>query len=237
MKSKYKRVIIKISGEALAGSSGFGFDHSIIDGVVEQIKQVKEMGVEIAIVVGGGNFWRGRQGTSMDRSTADHMGMLATVINSLAMQDAIEQKGVPVRVQTALNMVSVAEPFILRKALRHFEEGRIVIFACGTGNPYFSTDTGAALRACEINAEVLLLAKNVDGIYDDDPKTNPNAKKIDKISHMEVINRGLKAMDTTAITMCMDNDLPVLAFALSEKDAIVRAISGEQTGTLITNEN
>lgn len=233
----YKRVLLKISGEALAGESGSGIDSATVEHIVKQVVALHNEGVEIGIVVGGGNFWRGRQGTSMDRTTADHMGMLATVINSLALQDAIEQKGVPTRVQTALNMVSVAEPFILRKALRHFELGRIVIFACGTGNPYCSTDTGAALRACEINADILLLAKNVDGIYDDDPKTNPDAKKIDRITHMEVINRGLKAMDTTAITMCMDNDVPVLAFALSEKDAIVRAIAGEQTGTLITNEN
>ena len=237
LKPKYKRIVLKLSGEALAGDKGFGLDEEIIAGVVDQLIRVHDMGVEIGIVIGGGNFWRGRQGTSMDRTTADHMGMLATVINSLALQDAIEQKGVPTRVQTALNMVSVAEPFILRKALRHFELGRIVIFACGTGNPYCSTDTGAALRACEINADILLLAENVDGIYDDDPKTNPEAKKIDGITHMEVINRGLKAMDTTAITMCMDNDVPVLAFALSEKDAIVRAIAGEQTGTIITNEN
>ena len=232
----YKRIILKLSGEALAGDNGFGLDETIIERVVDQLIRVHDMGVEIGIVLGGGNFWRGRQGTNMDRTTADHMGMLATVINSLAMQDAIEKKGVPTRVQTALNMVSVAEPFILRKALRHFELGRIVIFACGTGNPYCSTDTGAALRAAETNADILLLAKNVDGVYDSDPKTNPNAQKIDSISHMEVINRGLKAMDTTAITMCMDNDIPVLVFALSEKDAIVRAICGEKTGTLITNE-
>ena len=215
LKPIYKRIILKLSGEALAGEQGFGLDEKIIEQVVDQLIRVHKMGVEIGIVLGGGNFWRGRQGTKMDRTTADHMGMLATVINSLAMQDAIEQKGVPTRVQTALNMISVAEPFILRKAVRHFELGRIVIFACGTGNPYCSTDTGAALRACEINAD---------------------AKKIDKITHMEVINRGLKAMDTTAITMCMDNNIPVLAFALSEKDAIVRAICGERTGTLITNE-
>lgn len=237
MQAKYKRVLIKLSGEALAGEKGHGLDEAVIARVVDQIVTVKNMGVEVALVIGGGNFWRGRQGTNMDRTTADHMGMLATVINSLAMQDAIEQRGVPVRVQTALNMISVAEPFILRKALRHFELGRVVIFACGTGNPYCSTDTGAALRAAETHSDILLLAKNVDGVYDSDPKTNPDAKKIDKISHMEVINRGLKAMDTTAITMCMDNNIPVLAFALSEKDAIVRAICGERTGTLIASEN
>ena len=234
---KYKRIILKLSGEALAGENGFGLDEKIIAGVVDQLIRVHAMGVEIGLVIGGGNFWRGRQGTNMDRTTADHMGMLATVINSLAMQDAIEQRGVRVRVQEALNMVIVAEQFIRRKSLRHFELGRIVMFACGTGNPYCSTDTGAALRAAETNADILLLAKNVDGVYDSDPKTNPNAKKIEKISHMEVINRGLKAMDTTAITMCMDNNIPVLAFALSEKDAIVRAICGERTGTLISSES
>ena len=237
MTPKYHRILLKLSGEALAGDQRFGLNENVVSMVVDQLVKVHEMGVQIGLVIGGGNFWRGRQGTNMDRTTADHMGMLATVINSLAMQDAIEQRGVPVRVQTALNMVSVAEPFILRKALRHFELGRIVIFACGTGNPYCSTDTGAALRAAETNADILLLAKNVDGVYDSDPKTNPNAKKIEKISHMEVINRGLKAMDTTAITMCMDNNIPVLAFALSEKDAIVRAICGERTGTLISSES
>ncbi len=237
MQPKYKRIVLKLSGEALAGEAGFGLDEKIIAQVVDQLIRIHEMGVEIGIVLGGGNFWRGRQGTNMDRTTADHMGMLATVINSLAMQDAIEQRGVPVRVQTALNMVSVAEPFILRKALRHFELGRVVIFACGTGNPYCSTDTGAALRTAETNADILLLAKNIDGVYDDDPRKNPNAKKFDTITHMEVINRGLKAMDTTAITMCMDNDIPVLVFALSDKDAIVRAICGERIGTLITNES
>ena len=236
MQPKYKRILLKLSGEALAGEKGFGLNQDVIAGVVDQIVEVHAMGVEVGLVIGGGNFWRGRQGTKMDRTTADHMGMLATVINSLAMQDAIEQRGVPVRVQTALNMISVAEPFILRKALRHFELGRIVIFACGTGNPYCSTDTGAVLRACETNADILLLAKNVDGIYDSDPKTNPNAKKIDRISHMEVINRGLKAMDTTAITMCMDNNIPVLAFALSEEDAIVRAVCGEETGSPIASD-
>lgn len=169
-KAKYKRVIIKLSGEALAGESGFGLDESIVAKVVDQIVKVKEMGVEIGIILGGGNFWRGRQGTEMDRTTADHMGMLATVINSLAMQDAIEKRGIPTRVQTALTITRVAEPYILRKALSHLEKGRIVIFACGTGNPYFSTDTGAALRAAEIGADILLLAKNVDGIYDSDPK-------------------------------------------------------------------
>jgi len=193
------------------------------------------MGVEIALVIGGGNFWRGRQGTKMDRTTADQMGMLATVMNSLAMMDAIEQKGIPTRVQTALNMISVAEPYVLRKALHHFEKGRIVIMACGTGNPYCSTDTAAAQRACEIDADVLLMAKNVDGIYDCDPATHPEAKKYDTLSFNDVVNKGLKAMDATAATMCMENNVPVLAFALGEKDSILRAVCGENIGTLISN--
>ncbi len=232
-KAKYKRVIIKLSGEALAGKQGFGLDEQVISRVVDQIAEVKEMGVQIGIIIGGGNFWRGREGKEMDRTTADHMGMLATVINSLAMQDALERRGIPTRVQTALTITRVAEPYILRKALSHLEKGRVVIFACGTGNPYFSTDTGAALRAAEINADILLLAKNVDGIYDSDPKLNPNAKKIDVITHMEFIQQNLKAMDTTAITICMENDIPVLAFGLFEENAIRRAVTGEKIGTII----
>ena len=183
----YKRVIIKLSGEALAGEKGFGIDESMLEYIVEQIKKVREENVEVGIIIGGGNFWRGRQALNMEKSAADHMGMLATVMNSIALQDALEAHGIPTRVQTALTITRVAEPYILRKALHHFEKGRIVIFACGTGNPFFSTDTGAALRAAEINAEVLLLAKNVDGIYDSDPKTNPNAKKFDELSYLDVI--------------------------------------------------
>lgn len=231
---KYKRVIIKISGEALASDSGMGIDMSKLDFVCEQIAQVRRMGVEVGIVIGGGNFWRGRQADSkMNRTTADHMGMLATVMNALAIQDRLEQHDIPVRVQTALTITKVAEPYILRKAIRHLEKGRIVIFACGTGNPYFSTDTGAALRSCEIGAEALLLAKNVDGVYDSDPKVNKNAKKFDKLTYMQVISLGLKAMDTTAITMCMDNNVPIIAFSLMEQDSIKRAISGEPIGTYI----
>lgn len=233
-KLKYKRVIIKISGEALAGDKGSGFDWDVVNEVVDEVKEVHDLGVEVAIVVGGGNFWRGRQGTKMDRSTADQMGMLSTVMNSLAMMDAIEQRGVPVRVQTALNMISIAEPLVLRKALRHFEKGRIVIFACGTGHPYCSTDTAAALRACEISADVLLMAKNVDGIYDSDPKTNPNAKKYDRLTYNDIVNRGLKVIDFTAATMCMENGVPTLAFGLNEKDSILRAVCGEKLGTLIS---
>ncbi|MBQ9485494.1 MAG: UMP kinase [Clostridia bacterium] len=231
--SKYKRVIIKLSGEALAGSSDHGIDERTLDKVVDQIISVKDLGVQIGIIVGGGNFWRGRQGREMDRSTADHMGMLATVINALAIQDALERKGVPTRVQTALTITRVAEPYILRKAMSHLNKGRVVIFACGTGNPYFTTDTAAALRAAEIGAEVLLLAKNVDGIYDSDPKENKDAKKLKTIAYKDFIAKGLRAMDTTAITICMENDIPVLAFGLFEENALLRAVTGEDIGTLI----
>lgn len=231
----YKRVIIKVSGEALASSTGFGISDDIISNVVKQIKQVKELGVEIGIIIGGGNFWRGRQADSqMDRTTADHMGMLATVINAIALQDALEREGIQTRVQTALTITRIAEPYILRKALRHLEKKRVVIFACGTGNPYFSTDTGAALRAAEIQADVLLLAKNVDGIYDSDPKINKRAKKYDKISYMDVINQKLNAMDTTAITLCMENKIPIVAFSLKEEDGLLKAVSGADIGTKIS---
>ena len=233
MEPIYKRVLLKLSGEALAGDQRFGLNHAVIAPVVEQIVQLHKMGVQVGLVIGGGNFWRGRQGTNMDRTTADQMGMLATVMNSLAMMDAIEQHGVPVRVQTALDMISLAEPFILRKALRHFEMGRIVIFACGTGNPYCSTDTAAALRACEIDADILLMAKNVDGIYDSDPKTNPFAKKYDELRYADIINQGLKVIDFTAATMCMENNVPTLAFGLYEENSIVRAVCGEKLGTII----
>ena len=232
-KSVYKRVIIKLSGEALAGEKGHGIDEKVLDSVVNQIIEVKNLGVEIGIIVGAGNFWRGRQGTEMDRTTADHMGMLATIINALAIQDALERKGTPTRVQTALTITRVAEPYILRKAMSHLHKGRVVIFACGTGNPYFTTDTGAALRAAEINADVLLLAKNVDGIYDSDPKVNPDAKKLKEVSYRDFIAKGLRAMDTTAITICMENNIPVLAFGLFEDKALLRAVTGEEIGTLI----
>ena len=236
MQPKYKRIVLKISGEALAGDKHFGLDEETVARVVDQIVKVHNMGVDIALVIGAGNFWRGRQGTQMERTTADTMGMLATVMNSLALMDAIERRGIPTRVQTALNMISVAEPYILRKALHHFEAGRIVIIACGTGNPYCTTDTAAALRACEIGADVLLMAKNVDGIYDSDPRTNPKAKKYDSISFRDVVAGGLKAMDITAATMCMENDIPVLAFGLGEPDSVLRAVMGEHIGTLISNE-
>lgn len=230
---KYRRVLIKMSGEALAGASGFGLDNDVVAGVVNELKAVHDMGVDIGVVVGAGNFWRGRQGTAMDRATADYMGMVATVLNCMALQDALEKAGVHTRVQTALQMTQVAEPYIIRRALRHLEKGRVVIFGCGTGNPYFTTDTAAALRAAEIKADVLLLAKNVDGIYDSDPKINPKAVKFDKISAMDFISRGLTAMDTTAVSLCMTNKIPVVAFGLNEPDSIKRVVSGEPLGTVI----
>ncbi|MGN1096859.1 MAG: UMP kinase [Christensenellales bacterium] len=230
----YNRIIIKLSGEALSKDNGFGIDSKKMNEVVRQLKEVHELGVDIGIIIGGGNLWRGRQADKeMNQTTADHMGMLATVINALALQDCIERNGLQCRVQTAITIAEVAEPFILRKAIRHFEKGRIVIFACGTGHPYFSTDTGAALRAAEIGADALLLAKNVDGVYDSDPKINKNAIKFDKLSYMDVIKKELKAMDTTAITMCMDNHIPVVTFALAEKDSIIRVVKGEALGTYI----
>ena len=233
MTAKYKRVVIKISGEALAGPSGTGIDNHIVNKVVQQIKVVHDLGIDVGIIIGGGNFWRGRQGVDMDRTTADHMGMLATVINSLALQDALEHSGVPTRVKTALTIERVAEPYILRKALRHLEKGRVVIFACGTGNPYFSTDKGASLRAAEISADVLLCAKNIDGVYDSDPRKNPSAKKIDEISFMDVIKRGIQVMDTTAVSLCMENDINIVVFGLDEENSIVKAATGEKIGTLV----
>ncbi len=233
MEPKYKRVILKISGEALAGSKEFGLDFEVISSVADQVIEVAKMGVEIGIIVGGGNIWRGRRGVGMDRTTADHMGMLATVINALAMQDALENKDMQTRVQTAIEMKSIAEPYIRRRAMRHLEKGRVVIFACGTGNPYFSTDTAAALRAAEIEAEMILLAKNVDGVYNSDPKMNRDAKKYDRISYIEVINQKLSVMDTTAVSLCMDNNIPIVCFGLNEKDGIKKVIMGENIGTRI----
>ena len=233
MTAKYKRVVIKISGEALAGPSGTGIDNHIVNKVVQQIQVVHDLAIDGAIIIGGGNYRRGRQGVDMDRTTADHMGMLATVINSLALQDALEHSGVPTRVQTALTIERVAEPYILRKALRHLEKGRVVIFACGTGNPYFSTDTGASLRAAEIGADVLLCAKNIDGVYDSDPRKNPSAKKIDEISFMDVIKRGIQVMDTTAVSLCMENDINIVVFGLDEENSIVKAATGEKIGTVV----
>ena len=233
MEAKYQRIILKISGEALSGN-GQNIDFDVVRRVAKQVVEVNNMGVAVGIIVGGGNIWRGRQGRDMDRVTADHMGMLATVINSLALQDALEALGVSARVQTAIEMRQIAEPFVRRRAMRHLEKGRVVIFACGTGNPYFTTDTATALRAAEMEADLILIAKNVDGIYDSDPKENSNAVRYNDISYMEVIERELKAMDTTAITLCMENDIPIMVFALAEENSIVRAVLGEQLGTLIS---
>ncbi len=232
---RYKRVILKISGEALS-SPEKNIDFDIIADVASQVLEITKMGVELGIIVGGGNIWRGRAGKGMDRTTADHMGMLATVINALALRDALENKGVVARVQTAIEMRQIAEPYIRLKAVRHMEKGRVVIFACGTGNPFFTTDTATALRAAEVEADLILLAKNVDGVYDSDPRKNPDAVKFDFITYMDIINRGLQAMDTTSITLCMENDIPILAFPLKEKNSIMRAIRGEKIGTLIAKE-
>ena len=229
---QYKRVILKISGEALS-SENLNIDFNIVNEVASQIIEITKKNIEIGIIVGGGNIWRGRAGKGMDRTTADHMGMLATVINALALKDAIEGMGVSARVQTAIEMRQIAEPYIRGRAMRHMEKGRVVIFACGTGNPFFTTDTATALRAAEVEADLILLAKNVDGVYDDDPKTNPNAKKFDEISYMDIINKGLHAMDTTSITLCMENDIPIVAFPLNEKNSIIRVLEGEKLGTLI----
>ena len=237
MNPKYKRVILKISGEALAGEGRFGLDTDTISSITDQIKECIEMGVQIAIVVGGGNFWRGRSGIGMDRSTADHMGMLATVINALALQDALEFRNIPTRVQTAIEMRQIAEPYIRRRAVRHLEKERIVIFACGTGNPYFSTDTTAALRAAEIDAEIILLAKKVDGVYDSDPMINPNAVKFEKLTYIDVLSKGLGVMDSTATSLCMDNNIPILVFGLTEPGNIKRAMMGEKIGTIVKEED
>ena len=232
---KYKRVLIKISGEALAGDKHFGLNFDVIGPVCDVIKKCNEEGCEIGIVVGGGNFWRGVKdgGGKMERTRADHMGMLATTINALALQDALEQRGVDVRVQTAIEMNKIAEPYIRSRATRHLEKGRVVIFGCGTGCPFFSTDTAAVLRAAEIGADVILLAKNVDGVYDSDPAVNPDAKKYDHLSYMDVLNQGLGVMDSTATSLSMDNHIPILVFALSDPENIHRAVTGEKIGTIV----
>ena len=233
---KYKRVVLKLSGEAMAGQSGFGIDPATIKEMVKEIKEVPALGVEIAIIVGGGNIWRGITGAEMgmERAQADYMGMLATVMNSLALQDVLENNGVPTRVQTSIDMRQIAEPFIRRRAIRHLEKGRVVIFAAGTGNPYFSTDTLAALRAAEVNADVILMAKNnVDGVYDADPRQDANATKFDNLSHLDVIAKGLKVMDSTASSLSMDNDIPLVVFNLNEPGNIRRVVLGESIGTVV----
>ncbi|MGM9551832.1 MAG: UMP kinase [Clostridia bacterium] len=233
MQPKYKRVLLKVSGEALAGDKGFGLDQPTIDAICEKIKKCAETGVEIAVVVGGGNFWRGRSGENMDRSRADHMGMLATVINSLALCSALEAIGVTTRVQTAIEMRQIAEPYIRGKANSHLNRGRVVIFGCGTGNPFFSTDTAAALRAAEINADVILLAKKVDGVYDSDPNVNPDAVKFDTLTYSEVLARDLKVMDSTATALCRDNKMPIHVFGLDDPENIYHAVMGEAIGTMV----
>ena len=231
-KPAYKRVLLKLSGEALSGEKGFGINNEVVNDIANGIKMLREKDVEVAVVVGGGNFWRGRTSEGMDRSTADYIGMLATVMNSMALQDALENIGVQTRVQTAIEMRQIAEPYIKRKAARHLEKDRVVIFGAGTGNPYFSTDTAAALRAAEMDAEVILLAKNVDAVYDKDPKVHADAKKFDELSYLEVIQKELKVMDTTATSLCMDNNIPIKVFELSTEN-ILRAAMGENIGTIV----
>ena len=232
---KYKRVILKLSGEALSGEVGFGLEANVLNSMAQQISELVEAGVEVAIVVGGGNIWRGVTGAKrgIDRATADYMGMLATVINSLALQDALEASGVDTRVMTAIEMREVAEPYIKQRAIRHLEKGRVVIFGAGTGNPYFSTDTTAALRAAEMGVDVILMAKKVDGVYDDDPKTNPNAHRFESLKYIDVLNQGLKVMDSTAISLCMDNNIPLIVFDMMTPGNMKRAAMGEKIGTYV----
>ena len=234
MEPKYKRILLKLSGESLSGQAGHGIDFETVHRICRPIKKVVDLGVQVGIVVGGGNFWRGRSSGSMDRTRADHMGMLATVINALGVADGLEQEGLEVRVQTAIAMQQVAEPYIRNRAVRHLEKGRVVVFGCGTGNPFFSTDTAAALRAAEIDADVVLKATMVDGVYDSDPKVNPNAKRYETVSFDDVLAHNLKVMDSTAASLCRDNHLPILVFSIEDEENIVRAVCGEDVGTLVT---
>ncbi|MGM0880846.1 MAG: UMP kinase [Bacillota bacterium] len=232
----YKRIVLKVSGESLSGQEGYGIEANVIASIAEQVKEVIALGVEVAIVVGGGNIWRGIAGTAkgIDRATADYMGMLATVMNSLALQDALEQADVPTRVQTSIAMQQIAEPYIRRRAIRHLEKGRVVIFAAGTGNPFFSTDTTAALRAAEIEAEVILMAKNkVDGVYSADPFKDSSAEKFEELTYLDMLNRNLGVMDSTASSLCMDNNIPLIVFAITEKGNIKRVVLGEKIGTIV----
>lgn len=235
MRPKYKRLVLKISGEALAGDLGYGLDQLTLSSIAQQVADAIHEGIEVAVVVGGGNIWRGISGSNqgMDRATADYMGMLATVMNALALQDALEQKNVVTRVQTAIEMRAFAETYIRRRAIRHLEKGRVVIFAAGTGNPFFSTDTTAALRAAEIEAEVILMAKKVDGIYDHDPVTHPEAKKFDHLDYMDIIKMDLKVMDSTAATLCKENGIPVIVFDINNEGNILKAAMGEEIGTYL----
>ena len=231
---KYKRILLKLSGEALAGEHKVGIDIETLGKICDKVKEVSDLGVQVSIVVGGGNFWRGRRnGEQMEKTTADYMGMLATTMNALALQDALEARGVYTRVQTAIEMREIAEPYIKRKAAKHLERGRIVIFACGTGNPYFTTDTAAALRAAEIEADVILLGKNIDGVYSADPKLDPTATKYDEITYVEVLKKDLKVMDSTATALCKDNNIPLQVFGIADPENIVRAVKGEQIGTIV----
>ncbi|HHV32570.1 UMP kinase [Caproiciproducens sp. LBM24188] len=236
MQPKYKRILLKLSGESLAGGQQHGIDFDTVLKICQPIKACSDMGVEIGIVVGGGNFWRGRSSGKMDRTRADHMGMLATTINALGVADALEQLGVPVRVQTAIAMQQIAEPYIRNRAVRHLEKGRVVVFGCGTGNPFFSTDTAAALRAAEIDADVILKATMVDGVYDCDPKKNANAVKFDSLSFMDVLNKNLQVMDSTAATLCRDNNIPILVFNIDHPENILKAVCGEPIGTIVKEE-
>ena len=232
---KYRRIVLKLSGEALSGKQGYGIDPETIFSIAHQIKSVHELGVELCLVVGGGNIWRGLSGSAkgMDRANADHMGMLATVINAMALQDAFERVGLKARVQTAIEMIEIAEPYVRRRAIKELEDGNVVIFGAGTGNPFFSTDTAAALRAAEIEAEVILLAKKVDAVYSDDPETNPDAVKFDRLTHKEVLEKELKVMDSTAASLCMDNNIKIHVFGIADKGNVLKAIYGENIGTLV----
>ena len=229
----YKRILLKLSGEALAGDKKTGIDAETVGKICDEIKKIVELGVEVTVVVGGGNFWRGRYGHQMEKTTSDYMGMLATAINALGLQDALEARGVHTRVQTAIEMREIAEPYIKRKALKHLQKGRVVIFACGTGSPFFTTDTGAALRAAEMDAEVIMLAKTIDGVYSADPKIDENAIKYDEITYLDILNKDLKVMDSTATSLCKDNNIPLIVFGINEPENIVRIIKGEKIGTIV----
>ena len=236
MAEKYNRVILKLSGEALAGEKGFGINTEVVDSVAKEIREITSRGIQVAVIIGGENIWRGmsENAKGMERATADYMGMLATIINSLALQDALEDEGVDTRVQTSIEMRQIAEPYIRRRAIRHLEKGRVVIFGGGTGSPYFSTDTTAALRAAEVEADVILMAKkNADGVYDSDPRKNPNAKKFDVLQYMDVLSRGLEVMDSTATSLCMDNNIPMVVFSIDEPGNILKAALGETIGTKV----
>ncbi len=230
---KYKRVLLKLSGEALAGEKKTGIDPITIGVICDKVKELIDLGVEVGIVVGGGNFWRGRNGQDMERTTSDYMGMLATAMNGLALQDSLEARGIYTRLQTAIEMREVAEPYIKRKAWKHLEKGRVVIFSCGTGNPYFTTDTAAALRAAEIEADAILVGKTIDAVYSADPKVDPNAERFDEITYLDILNKNLKVMDSTAISLCRDNSIPLVVFGIDDPDNIIRIVKGEKIGTLV----